>query len=195
MASSRRSTSESGGVGVWEATGPNSGAVTLLTPFSDGQGDGVVKWRYTLEVSSDGQSVSIDWEGALSVTVRPQENFGVLARTPVHGSTSSRWERRGTRLRPRPPPPTERSRSSVSRFARRTRLARTADIALRETSRGTSTTRPYSAFGWRRHRQSRLLINRRPPSRAVHRAITRAPNSGLPRSVAPDCGVVGLTGV
>jgi hypothetical protein len=52
------------GVGEWEPTGPNSGAVTLLTPFSDSQGNAVIKWRYTMEVSSDGQSVSIDWEGA-----------------------------------------------------------------------------------------------------------------------------------
>ena len=51
------------GVGVWEATGPNSGAVTVLIPFSDDQGDAVVKFRATFEVSSDGQSVSIEWEG------------------------------------------------------------------------------------------------------------------------------------
>ena len=53
--------SESGGIGVWEATGPNSGAVTALIPFSDGQGGGVVKCRATFEVSSDGQSVTIDY--------------------------------------------------------------------------------------------------------------------------------------
>jgi hypothetical protein len=53
---------ESGGIGVWEATGPNSGAVTALIPYSDGQGDGVAKCLATFEVSSDGQSVTIDYD-------------------------------------------------------------------------------------------------------------------------------------
>ena len=47
----------------------------------------------------------------------------------------------------------------------------------------------------RRLRHARLLIDRRSPSRAVHRAIARAANSGPSRSVAPDGGVAGLTGV
>jgi hypothetical protein len=55
---------ERGALGVWEATGPNSAAVIVITPFSDDQGDGLTKWRYTWEVSPDGQSVSFDWEGA-----------------------------------------------------------------------------------------------------------------------------------
>jgi hypothetical protein len=64
------------GVGVWEPTGPNSGAVTLLAPFSDDQGNGVVKWRYTFEVSSDGQSASIDWEGETFRDGAPTEDWG-----------------------------------------------------------------------------------------------------------------------
>ena len=48
---------------------------------------------------------------------------------------------------------------------------------------------------WSCHRHARLLLNRRSPSRAVHRAIARTPNSRLSRSVSPDRGVVGLTGV
>ena len=62
---------------MWEATGPNSGAVTAIIPFSDGQGGGVAKWRATFEVSSDGQSVTIDWEGELFRDGAPTgEHFG-----------------------------------------------------------------------------------------------------------------------
>jgi hypothetical protein len=53
----------------------------------------------------------------------------------------------------------------------------------------------FSVGRGRRHRYARLLINRRPSNRAVHRAIGRAPTRGVSRSVAPGCGVVGLTGV
>jgi hypothetical protein len=67
--------SDVGGIGVWEATGPNSGVVTWVVPFvpfADDQGDGLAKFRATFEVSSDGQSVTIDWEGEL-LSEPPQE--------------------------------------------------------------------------------------------------------------------------
>jgi hypothetical protein len=60
--------SDHGGTGVWEATGPNSGAVTWIVPSSEG----LAKFRATFEVSSDGQSVTIDWEGE-ELTEPPQE--------------------------------------------------------------------------------------------------------------------------
>jgi hypothetical protein len=60
--------SDHGGTGVWEATGPNSGAVTWVVPSSEG----LAKFRATFEVSSDGQSVTIDWEGE-ELSEPPQE--------------------------------------------------------------------------------------------------------------------------
>ena len=68
---------------MWEATGPSSGEVTVLVPFSDGQGDGVAKFRATFEVSSDGQSVTIDWTGEVLREGAPAGELGPGSQTGV----------------------------------------------------------------------------------------------------------------
>ena len=70
------------GVGVWEATGPNTAAVTLMVPLSDDAGTSnggavVAQWRYTFEVAPDGQSAAIDWEAQVFVNGEPTgDHFG-----------------------------------------------------------------------------------------------------------------------
>lgn len=71
----------SGQIGVWEATGPSSGLVTTIAVVSDADGGGLAKFRATFEVSSDGQSVTIDWEGELLRDGAPAEELGPRSQT------------------------------------------------------------------------------------------------------------------
>jgi hypothetical protein len=86
--------SGNGQIGVWEATGPNSGLVTSIAVVSEADGGGLAKFRATFEVSADGQSVAIDWEGALlregaPVALGPGTDTGVRVNVEQMGAP---WE-------------------------------------------------------------------------------------------------------
>ena len=70
-----------GQIGVWEATGPSSGTATTIAVVSEADGGGLAKFRATFEVSSDGQSVTIHWNGEYLPEGGPAEALGPGSQT------------------------------------------------------------------------------------------------------------------
>jgi hypothetical protein len=70
------------GVGVWEATGPNTAAVTLMVPITDAAGTNnggaaVAQWRYSFDVNPDGQTAMVAWEAQVFINGEPTgDHFG-----------------------------------------------------------------------------------------------------------------------